>query len=125
MLGIYDESELARSPYVGAIWETFVYSELRKRQPARDGGPSLYFYRDRGHEVDFLIHRGGFFELMDAKWSRSPTSREVASLNAVAGKLGNEKVLASRVLCRADMPFPIGNTRALGPTEPWFDADAR
>ncbi len=123
MLGIQNRSELERSPYVGAIWETFVYSELRKRQTALDGGPSLYFYRDRGHEVDFLIHRGGYFELMDAKWSRSPIARDTTSLSAVAEKLGTDTVLARRILCRAPKPYPVGDARAVGPLEPWFEAD--
>lgn len=123
LLGITEERELERSPYAGAIWETFVYSELRKRQTAAEGGPSLYFYRDRGHEVDFLIHRGGFFELMEAKWTGAPTPRDAAGLSAVAQRLGADKVLRRRVLCRTERPYPVGEAQAVGPADAWFDRE--
>ncbi|HEY0882038.1 MAG TPA: ATP-binding protein, partial [Archangium sp.] len=42
LLGIRDEGELLRSPLAGAIWETFVCSELRRRQLSLEGGTSLH-----------------------------------------------------------------------------------
>ncbi|MBI1947169.1 MAG: DUF4143 domain-containing protein [Deltaproteobacteria bacterium] len=123
LLGIRTEEELLRSPYVGAIWETFVCAELRKRQRATEGGVSLHFWRDRGREADFLIHRGGRFELMEAKWTRSPTERDAAALSAVAEVLGERRVVRKRILCRSDASYPIGGAVVAGPTDPWFDGD--
>lgn len=122
LLGIRDEAELLRSPLAGAIWETFVCSELRRRQLALEGGTSLHFWRDRGTEVDFVIHRGGRFELMEAKLTADPTRRDAQQLEAVAKELG-AKVSAQRLLCRAPKPVHLGPVVALGPNEAWFDGD--
>lgn len=122
LLGIRTEEELLRSPYLGAIWETFVCAELRKRQAAF-GGASLHFWRDRGHEADFLIHRGGRFELMDAKWTSSPGARDAEGLATVAKALGEARVLSRRILCRAESSYPVGGAWAVGPHEPWFEGD--
>ncbi|MCC7381457.1 MAG: ATP-binding protein [Deltaproteobacteria bacterium] len=123
LLGIQNEEELARSPYAGAIWETFVYSELRKRQTAVDGGTSLFFWRDRGKEVDFLIHRGGSFELMEAKWTRAPAERDVASLAEVARILGDARVTSRRVICRSERSYPLRGAQIVGPSDRWFEGD--
>lgn len=122
LLGIRDEAELLRSPLVGAIWETFVCAELRRRQLAAEGGASLHFWRDRGREVDFLIHRGGRFELMEAKFTDEPVARDGAQLGEVAAQLSGE-VTAQRILCRTKAPRVFGDVTALGPSEPWFDGD--
>jgi hypothetical protein len=124
LLGIRDEAELLRSPLIGAIWETFVCAELRRRQHAVEGGTSLFFWRDRNREVDFLIHRGGRFELAEAKWTADPAPRDAESLHAVAELLGPERVSARRVLCRTPRPVPLGAATAVGPGEAWFDGDA-
>ena len=43
----------------GAIFETFVVSELYKAFAHRGGIPPLFFWRDRtGHEVDVIIDTG-------------------------------------------------------------------
>ncbi|OGQ12003.1 MAG: hypothetical protein A2138_21625 [Deltaproteobacteria bacterium RBG_16_71_12] len=123
LLGIRTEDELLRSPYVGAVWETFVCAELRKRQAAQQGGVALHFWRDRGREADFLIPRGGRFELMEAKSTRSPTERDAAALTAVADALGAKRVVTKRILCRSDASYPVGGAVVAGPTDPWFDGD--
>ncbi len=122
LLGIRSTAELVRSPLVGAIWETFVCAELRRRQLALDGGVSLHFWRDRTREVDFLIHRGGTFELMEAKWTSEPSARDAQPMHDV-GKLLGGVVTAKRVLCRCPSPRALGEALGLGPNEPWFTGD--
>lgn len=122
LLGIRDEAELLRSPLAGAVWETFVCSELRRRQLALEGGTSLHFWRDRGREVDFLIHRGGRFELLEAKLTADPTPRDAAQLEDVARVLGG-KVSAQRLLCRVDQPVVLGAATAVGVRQAWFEGD--
>jgi hypothetical protein len=124
LLGIRSAEELARSPYAGAVWETFVFAELRKRRAATGDVGTLAFYRDRDKEADFLVHRGGRFELMDAKWSASPTARDAEALAVVAERLGGGRVSARRLLCRAPVGYPVGGATAIGPGAPWFDGDA-
>lgn len=123
LLGIRDEDELLRSPLIGAIWETFVCSELRRRQLSLEGGTSLHFWRDRGREVDFVIHRGGRFELMEAKFTADPTRRDATQLEEVASQLGG-RVTAQRILCRVETVRHLGAAVAVGPRAAWFDGDA-
>lgn len=123
LLGIRSADELARSPYAGAVWETFVFAELRKRRAASGEVGTLAYYRDRDKEADFMIHRGGHFELMDAKWTASPTARDADGLAVVAERLGIRNVTARRLLCRAPASYPAGGATAIGPEGSWFDGD--
>jgi uncharacterized protein len=58
LLGIATQSELERSPFLGALFEGLVAAEILKSQANRGGRKELYFFRDQqGLEVDFLIPR--------------------------------------------------------------------
>ncbi|MGB8112873.1 MAG: ATP-binding protein, partial [Candidatus Sulfotelmatobacter sp.] len=72
LLNIRSEEALQQSPAVGAVWETFVFAQLRDRE--RQGGRtgSLFFWRDRTREVDFVVDAGGRLELFEAKWTELP-----------------------------------------------------
>lgn len=75
LLGVTDKAALDRSPFVGAVFESFVASELLKNQANRGRPRELYFFRDQqGLEVDFLVpdERGGL-TFIEAKWTRTPT----------------------------------------------------
>ena len=57
LLGIRSMEALLDSSLRGPIWETFVFSELRKKHP--DGVDIWYWREQKGTEVDFLVHSGG------------------------------------------------------------------
>jgi predicted AAA+ superfamily ATPase len=60
LLDIRDAETLARHPLRGAIFESFVVSELIKSFAAERREAPLYFWRDAtGHEIDILIDVGG------------------------------------------------------------------
>ena len=60
LLRITREAEVATHPLRGAIFETFVVSELFKVFAAVGQEPPLFFWRDQsGHEVDVVIDLGG------------------------------------------------------------------
>ncbi len=87
LLGI-GTGELDRSPYAGAIFETWVYGELRKTIAASGRPRPLYFYRDQeNREVDFVVDRGGRLTLLECKLTESPSARDAAGLDAVASVL--------------------------------------
>lgn len=59
LLGIRGPEHLRNHPLRGVIFESFVYSELKKVFLHHGERASLYFWRDsRGREVDFLIDLG-------------------------------------------------------------------
>ncbi|MCX6543801.1 MAG: ATP-binding protein [Acidobacteria bacterium] len=60
LLRITRDADVATHPLRGAIFETFVVSELVKVFAAIGREPPLFFWRDQtGHEVDLVIDLGG------------------------------------------------------------------
>ena len=115
LLNIRSREELEGSPLRGSIFETAVYCELRKRLALRQELESLFFFRDRSKEVDFVLHRGGRFHLFECKWTEVPTSADAAGLDHVAGVLGEATILSRTIVCRTPRPFPLpGGVTALG-----------
>jgi len=56
LLGVTSSPELERSPFLGALFEGFIASEILKSQTERGRRKELYYFRDQqGLEVDFLI----------------------------------------------------------------------
>jgi predicted AAA+ superfamily ATPase len=106
-MGIRNAAQVPGSPLAGALWETLVASELRRRQVHREGGWDFHFWRDRTKEADFLMHRGGTFDLADAKWAEQPSTRDAATLLRVAAELPKDRVRSCTVICRCANPYPL------------------
>jgi uncharacterized protein len=107
LLNIKNKAELLNSPLLGQVWETCVFNEIRKKLTLSLESESLYFWNDRAREVDFLIHRGGRFDLIEAKWSEKPTQHDVAGIQHAANIIGENKVSQKIVMCRTRRSFPI------------------
>ncbi len=61
---------------IGAIWETFLYGELRKYLNLEAPEASVRFYRDQSREVDFVIERDGHLSLAESKWKEIPAAKD-------------------------------------------------
>jgi hypothetical protein len=107
LLGVSSAMDLLASPFAGAIWETLVCAELRRqiRFGARPG--QLFYLRDRTKEVDFVIHRGGRFELYEAKWTERPRAADGRAMQKVAEELGERSIVRRGVVCRVSNPHPL------------------
>ena len=80
LLGIRTPDQLRSHPLRGAIFETWVVSEVLKHRANRGERGGLSFYRDRdGAEVDLMIERPQQVTLIEAK------SAETASSSLFAG----------------------------------------
>jgi uncharacterized protein len=118
LLNLRSEPSLFDSPSVGAVWESFVFAQLRarERQAGRKGG--LFFWRDRSREVDFVLDEGGRLELFEAKWAELPDARDAAHLSFLRKLAGETRVRSASVVCRARNSFPVnGEVRAMPVTE--------
>ena len=75
LLGIDTAAELAKSPFLGTLFEGFIASEIVKAQVNAGGRRELYHFRDeQGLEVDFVIPgRGGLLRLVECKAVRTVT----------------------------------------------------
>ena len=109
LLNIRSEDALRESPAAGAVWETFVFAQLRARERRAGRVQSLSFWRDRTREVDFVADEGGRVELFEAKWSEVPEANDTVNLRFVRDAMGKSKVTAESVVCRAPNSYPLGD----------------
>ncbi len=115
---IRSEEALYEAPAVGAIWETFVFAQLRERERRAGRVGSLFFWRDRTREVDFVIEVGGRLELFEAKWTEVPGPSDAVNLEFVRNVVGKSRIAAGAVICRTPNGYPLGNGfRAIPVTE--------
>jgi hypothetical protein len=114
LLNIRSEDALRQSPSAGAVWETFVFAQLRQRERRAQRAGSLFFWRDRTREVDFVVDAGGRLDLFEAKWTELPAAGDAANLDFVRDAVGKARIGEGAVVCRARNSFPLaGGFRAL------------
>ena len=82
LLGLGKHS-VTDSYLIGPIWETFLFSELRKYLSAIAPEASIWFYRDQSREIDFLIEKDARITLAEAKWKGASDAK---GLPANAGR---------------------------------------
>jgi predicted AAA+ superfamily ATPase len=118
LLNIRSEEALQQSPAVGAVWETFVFAQLRDRESRGGRTGSIFFWRDRTREVDFVVDAGGRLELFEAKWTELPDVGDTLNLDFVRKVVGKSRVTGGAIVCRTPNGFPLANGfRALSVTE--------
>jgi predicted AAA+ superfamily ATPase len=104
----FDETSLASTPLIGAVWETFIFAEFRKALANSGSAATLWYYRDaQGREVDFLRCLHGSIDLFECKWTESPDNRWVEQLVDVARNLSRSEthsVGAKTLLCTVPTP---------------------
>ena len=86
LLGIDTAGELDRSPFLGALFEGFIASEIAKAQVNSGHRRELFHFRDeQGLEVDFLVPgRGGSVALVECKAARTVTPAMAAPMRRLA-----------------------------------------
>lgn len=94
LLGIDSHAALGRSTFAGAIFESFVASELAKQAINTGRRRELYHFRDQqGLEVDFVLPRAdGGLRLVEAKWSRTVTPEMARPMRRLAASLAPRTV---------------------------------
>lgn len=107
LLNIRTPQDLLKTPAKGAIWETFVYSELRKRQEQLRGRPELWLIRTlRGFEIDFALQKGGELHLIECKMTETPGERELMNLKK-ADEILSCRVLSKSLIYPGTQSYPI------------------
>ena len=118
LLNIRAPEVMRASPLSGALWETFVFQQLRHRERYGAGG-GIWFWRDRTREVDFVVDRGGKLELLEAKSTELPTASDTVNLRFVRDVVGARKVAGCAVICRARNAFPLDDDVCAESPEVW------
>ena len=99
LLGIESAAELAKSPFLGAIFEGFIAAEMIKAQTNRGRRPELYYFRDeQGLEVDFVLPQpNGAVALVECKAARTVTPAMAAPMQRLAEALKKKRPRGIRV----------------------------
>jgi uncharacterized protein len=115
LLGITTQAELDRSPFLGALFEGFVASEILKSQVNRGRRKELYHFRDQqGLEVDFLFpSRQGGLWMVECKASKTVQPSMAGSLGSLRRAMGHQTPVRLSVVHRTSTTAPL--TRALAP----------
>lgn len=97
LLGIREPGQLELHPLRGAIFESWVASEIFKIYANRGETPSMFFYRDRsGTEVDFVIDRGSKILAVEVKAGRTPSSGYFSALDQLRHSLESKRATRSK-----------------------------
>jgi predicted AAA+ superfamily ATPase len=104
LLGL-DGNTVADSYAVGQIWETFVFAEMRKAL-ADVPQATIWFYRDRDRELDFMISVGGKLHLFEAKWTEIPRPELLKPMKFIAETFPMP-VGSYNIVCRTLIDFPL------------------
>jgi predicted AAA+ superfamily ATPase len=83
-----DEESLVKSPSLGAVWETFLFAEMRKLNAVLSAPVNIWYYRDqRAREIDFVLERGGRLSFVECKWQEHPSRDDARHLLSVHADL--------------------------------------
>jgi len=124
LLGIETQAELDRSPFLGALFEGFVASEILKSQVNQGKRKELYHFRDQqGLEVDFLFPGAGSkLWAIECKASRTVYPKMAGPLLTLRRSMGDRPALRMMVVHRTSKSAPP--TKALAPGVEALDVPA-
>ena len=123
LLRIESQRQLEDSPFLGAVFEGFLASEIIKKQINAGRARELYYFRDaQGLEVDFLVPKAaGGMHLIEAKWSRTITpemARPLTRLRAAMKRRKTEAFIVHRTPSHGEkLGTVVPSVRALGVEE--------
>lgn len=90
LLNIREPEQLRHHPLRGAIFESWVVSELYKAQAHRGEPPDLHHYREsRGLEIDLLVPLGDRLYAVEAKSAATATADFFKGFAAFAERVGD------------------------------------
>lgn len=118
LTGYVDATTLEKSAYSGAIFETYVITEIIKSfsNNGIDARKHLSYYRDsNGKEIDLLIMYDNTVYPLEIKKSMSPKSNAIKNFNVIE-KFGMN-IGTGGVLCLNSELFPIDKENYLIPIE--------
>ncbi len=114
LLGIRTPEHITNHPLRGALFETFILSELLKSRMNKGERPSLFFWRDsNGNEVDVIEEQGGKLRPIEIKSGKTLSIESTAGLKKWL-KLAQEKGTSPTLIYGGDDSYQSGNIQIAG-----------
>jgi uncharacterized protein len=100
----------------GAIFETFVITEIIKSYWHNGKKPPIYFYRDTDKkEIDLIIEQDGALHPIEIKQSSNPGAK--AGKNFAMLKTTNKTIGTGAVICQAERLMPLSKDVIIVPAQ--------
>jgi len=94
---------LGGHPMAGALFETFVVSEIRKLCAAMTRKPALYHWRSHsGGEVDLVLERDGVLHPIEIKLASRPTRNDARGIASFRASHPGQRIAPGLVLAPAE-----------------------
>ena len=111
LMGFQNWESVMRHPVAGALWETYVVSQVIKHYCSRGKIVPLWFWRTiQGAEVDLLIEQGGQFIAIEAKYAENPDKTSLKGINALKKLYGEESIISGYIASRTAHPYTISGS---------------
>ncbi len=126
LLGIYETAQLMHHPLRGAIFESWVVSEIYKSRAHRGLPPELFHLRDaKGLEIDLVIDASGVVVLVEAKSGATVSGGFFRSLNRFGELIRSDPQIGKRVEQMLVYGGETGQPRSHTTVVPWSEIQAR
>lgn len=115
LMGFENVAEILRHPAFGALWETHVVMQVIKYYISQGKRLPVWFWRTvHGSEVDLLIEKAGYFDVIEIKAAETPDNKSLKGINALKKNYGDDTILNAFIACRTRTPYPISpNVKAV------------
>lgn len=102
LLGLTSPDQMAASPFIGAVWESFVLGQMHRHREAVGSPAEIYFWRDaHGLEVDFAVWLNGRLQLVEVKWAETGgEARALRPMHEVRNALGDGSAACHLIVTR-------------------------
>jgi predicted AAA+ superfamily ATPase len=124
LLNIEDPRQMENHPLRGALFETWVVSEIAKAHLHRGRRPRLSFYRDSSQlEIDLVLEKGTDLTLVEMKSAQTPSGHYFDAFDRFAAALGGRETprVTGRVVVYAGEE---SQRRSAGQLLSWRDLDS-
>jgi uncharacterized protein len=125
LLRIESPRQLQGHPLRGALFETWVVSEIAKAHFHRGRRPQMCFYGERTRlEIDLVLERGTDLVLVEVKSAQTPSAKYFAAFDRLAETLAGSEAppIAGRVVVYGG---DESQRRSKGDLLSWRDLDSR
>jgi len=110
LMGFQNWESVMRHPVLGALWETYVITQVVKHYYSQGKIVPLWFWRTiQGAEVDLLIEQGGQFIAIESKYAENPDKTSLKGINALKKLYGDENLISGYIASRTAHPYTISS----------------
>ena len=108
LMGFERIEEVSRHQVFGALWETYVVSQVVRHFSSQGKRPPLWFWRTvHGAEVDLLIERAGQFIAIEIKSTECPDKQALKGIEALKTFYGDDCIISAYIASRTPQPYPL------------------